>query len=406
MRFFRLIAVASTIFSVSSHSIPNPEKTTLDERSTTKEGNISKPKPPTNPAQSTKHRPLLPTYPKTITNPVDQRSWLMQLARSPEINPYWNFTETLWALCQRHRQPLPKKCVPSCEDVHSHTHLGLHTGVCGENAQICTFATFVLPDSMCPGRVNSFKLRCPKSQEEFNKILYDRSGGYRNDALSNLVVRIKSNRPPKYGGILPPPQCESPPPPKNSTKTPRDLPKEPKKLPTSTPSTSSLHSLRKRDYKYNQYITSKHLYRYFSIEGPRYDLPKVPFRPNRPYECYNSERMARAERVILPGKTDLTSYEMCWYPVGTMDMPEERCPGMKTPDACPKSDEEMVEAIWTHNAYAFKRPGAMTKENLRRILKGIKGPPAMPPCNTESKKSCIAPNEGKKNSTNSGSKEN
>src|SRR5690606_27659059 len=55
--------------------------------------------------------------------------------------------------------------------VHSHTRLSVYMDC--RRYEICAFATFVLPDSECPGRINSYEFRCPKNQQEFNKAFYE-----------------------------------------------------------------------------------------------------------------------------------------------------------------------------------------------------------------------------------------
>src|SRR5690606_15489148 len=96
-----------------------------------------------------------------------------------KITPYWNYTEVLWEPCQRYGRkgyPTGADCKPSCEDVHSHTILAVFHNC--RRYEICAFATFVLPNSECPDRPNSFNLRCPLSEDEFKvKTLYKMTHG-------------------------------------------------------------------------------------------------------------------------------------------------------------------------------------------------------------------------------------
>ncbi|RPA77380.1 hypothetical protein BJ508DRAFT_364470 [Ascobolus immersus RN42] len=334
---------------------------------------------------STTHQ-LLPSYPKSITNPVDPNSWLMQYARSPKLVPYWNFTETLWSPCQRHGHPLPDPA-----DIHSHTHLGIFTGECNMWAQICTFATFVLPDSACPGRVNSYNLRCPHLLEDLNKIMFDKKPYWAaplpvhpNEPVSYLTDGIEK------GTLLTPANCQNPnerpesqlPPPAFRTSTTTT---ETATASTSTPTTLLL----KRDYQYRKYLDSKYLYRTYGIEGPRTPIPFLPYGINRPFNCYDAETMVQAERINLPG---IGQPEICYYPMGTKDIAEERCPGIKSPEDCPGSDEEMVDAIVEY-AVRTKWEKLKDRETVRGIVEGLKREEKAY-CD-ETKEYCVGPEEGK-----------
>ncbi|RPA82825.1 hypothetical protein BJ508DRAFT_360800 [Ascobolus immersus RN42] len=355
--------------------------------------------PPTKPAvpkpgkQSTLARPTLPTYPKTVTNPVDPNSWLMQYARSEKVSPYWKFTETLWAPCQRHRQPIPDptSCKPTCEDVHSHTQLSIFAE-CSIDlyARICTFATFVLPDSECPGRPNSYQLRCPTSLEQLNKILYD---GFEQPYIyfSQLTEAIE------VGTHIGPTQC-----PQNKTEPVfsanrrhrRQLDSASHASPTHTKTASSIdshnkHHLLKRDYQYRRYLNSKGLYRTYSIEGPRQELPNGHSEGieslKRPWNCYDSEIMIQSERMYIND----TQIEICWYPERTRNKPEERCPGIKTPDSCPKDDDELVETIRRYYSDRSWEPVNMTVEAVREMIE-VEIAEEKPPCDVTDR-CCIGP---------------
>ncbi|RPA77381.1 hypothetical protein BJ508DRAFT_330234 [Ascobolus immersus RN42] len=409
MRPLVLLFIASTIGPVFPHVISSPPTLSghLEKRAVNVSSHAGQdtPTPPRkgskgykSSSQSTSARPVLPSYPESITNPVDPSSWLMEFARSAKVAPYWHFTETLWQPCQRHRQPIPSSeaCVPTCDDIYSHTHLALFTGYCGINVPICTFATFVLPDELCPGRVNSYKLRCPDSIEQFNKIKYDvqnsrdRGPYYERAPISLFLTQIEA-------GTLPPPsQCKVLNPTiEDTTMNTRSLPrishsKPPKRRNPHGEATPTPHAskLLKRDYKHRRYLDSKGLYRMYSIEGPRLPLPNRPNSINRPFDCYDAEAMASAERVYLNNVT--LPVEICWYAVGTKDIPEERCPGIRTPDSCPQNDEELVEAIMAFGKLV-NAPSFSEREDVIRLLE-VAIAREEPFCDVEDK-SCAGPEE-------------
>ncbi|RPA75819.1 hypothetical protein BJ508DRAFT_417913 [Ascobolus immersus RN42] len=359
-----------------------------------RKGRKSKNKP-----QSTISPPkrIIPTYPESITNPVDPNSWLMQYAQQPDVYHYWNYSETLWAPCQRHRQPIPDPatCVPSCEDIHSHTHLALFTE-CGIYAQICTFATFALPDEQCPDRVNSYTLRCPDSLERLNKIRYYKQGA--DDPFpptaplapfANVTAAIEA------GTLIKPSDCPSnsttPTEPTESSLPARRSLQLVKKYLLTLRNTITAHinshnltshkraasHLLKRAYTYRTYLDSMNLYRIHIIQGPsQITVPVRPQGQNLPFNCHDPEQMVQVERIWIGGEgTNITglasSAEICWYPATTRDHEEERCPGIKTPADCPKNENELLDVLVE---YYRTRPSKgvtivpRTREEVRRLL--------------------------------------
>ncbi|RPA82525.1 hypothetical protein BJ508DRAFT_89442 [Ascobolus immersus RN42] len=422
MLFLHLLALTTGVCSAFPHIAPESQKATLAKRyvnllTPEEQAFVLQPKQQKGrgrkkgkkPEPQISHAPpVFPLYPSTVTNPVTPDSFLLQYAQSAKVRPFWNFTETLWAPCERHRQPIPDPatCKPTCEDVHSHTSLYLFTGCDVEFARVCTFATFVLPDSECPDRVNSFKLRCPNSREDLDKAWYndDRMIG---QPFSNVTAAIEA------GTLVLPSECASKPvePPVSSTTTTTET--ETATEPTTEPDTATplppvdrrdfhlttaieAHQLSKRDYQYRRFLDGKSLYRYYNIEAPRQELPKwdeggaTQFH-KRPWNCYIREEMVQSELIHLPVSTDLnntdvTLVELCWYPEGTREEPEERCPGMiSAASACPKTDEELIEAIVRDTASkrylgraSNRRP--LTREEAVELLE-VAMRREEPPCN-------------------------
>ncbi|RPA73158.1 hypothetical protein BJ508DRAFT_54431 [Ascobolus immersus RN42] len=312
-----------------------------------------------------KTKPLHPTYPRTVTNPVKPDSWLMQYAA--KITPYWSYDEVLWKPCERYSAfepgsnivPDPATCVPTCEDVHSHTRLAVFVDCM--RIEVCAFATFVLPDSDCPGRVNSYELRCPKNQDELDKSKLNK-GNLLGLALPGML----------NGTHITPAQCSE----KKNTPAMRlrrtgfggyNRPADGAIAIRDTNTGMSLYSsghLHKRAYRYRSYLDNMNLYRSLILQGPdwpesfsdndkllcrkediNHDIGMYGGWESCPFNCRLEHlRYEYKEWLILGGER----YSMCQYSVEVKEIPDERCPGLGSPEElCPGNQEELVAFLKT-----------------------------------------------------------
>lgn len=319
--------------------LPSPIKTKTTTTST--------PKPEPTPAVA-----LRPTYPKGISDPIPKDAWLLSWAA--KVSPYWDFKEEAVAPCydfgtKKSRTP----CVPTCADIHSHTRLSVNI-IC-KTVEICAFATFVLPDSQCPDRPNSYTTRCPSSAAS----LPDRITPQIQAALLD-------------GTHIKPSGCKNPPPP---TRRRRDLALR-------SPHRSLAiydRALHKRVYVYRGYLNGMNMYRSTVLQGPSgmscsYAHTNPDGTTDRngrcPFDCSDLQLLAYFEYIGLNG----TNYRLCVYPESTREIPEERCPGIGNPEEnCPGSEQELVQFFVEKTGYSESKVRTMLKNETE----------SNPPCTEE-----------------------
>lgn len=373
------------------------ERKTKSKPSKSKPSSTTSAEPPiSTPSSSNEIPKLLPTYPKGVTNPVDPNSFLMQLAT--KIAPYWNYTEVLWEPCQRSPdsyEPVPEPCVPSCEDVHSHTRIALWVDC--KRIEVCAFATFVLPDEQCPGRVNSYEKRCPANAADFiknrqNVVRWHGSGNI-GRVFDEFVFKAMEDRmhpTPEdcgiaaleeyYAGF----QTES-----NDVSTPAEQGK-PESIDTADeiPSPANVidvrtfhqpptsHSLQKRVYRYRQRLDIFNFYRTLVITGPLHggsDIvcplhthSKDPLSRFCAFACENETANRITEYFYYAGR----SIPLCNYPMSTVDDPDERCPGMASPETdCPQTEEEIIAQIAGKSGDTEDKVWEVIKEQKEKMPK-------------------------------------
>ncbi|RPA85542.1 hypothetical protein BJ508DRAFT_178098 [Ascobolus immersus RN42] len=357
------------------------------------------------------HTKLYPQYPNGIDDPVDSGSWLMDFAS--KIAPYWTYLETPWKPCQRAEGwgPLWKdkdsedstdKCVPSCKDIHSHTRLGFFANC--TYVELCAFATFVLPDSQCPGRVNSYKMRCsisnqaelfsswqynlfastiirPEQQKEYEDVVKGMSEGShitpaecseRTSARLRLARRQEAGTP--AAPIAQYPQTS-------------DLDRRIPSIETGLILyTSQGNNLSKRGYEYRKYLDGANLFRPYIIIGPGHPMCQVAKEPNPPlplglvyrsgfcpFSCEAWHVESHIAQYIRPQTID-KRITICRFSVLTKDYPDERCPGIGSAvENCPSNEEQLVATI--------KGQLGMTDEEVKALLKKEREIPL--PCSSQ-----------------------
>ncbi|RPA71867.1 hypothetical protein BJ508DRAFT_419743 [Ascobolus immersus RN42] len=307
-----------------------------------------------------------PTYPSGISDPVPADSWLINTF-APTVAGYWNYTEEAWGPCRTNPASYDEpdeessKCEPTCADVHSHTRFNLYIDC--ELHEICSFATFVLPDSECPDRPNSFNRRCPLSQEEWD------TKGTKNRMFVRInefpIADLLAGKSPTIE------ECKElakkAPPTRRVYKVNTKKYKPKTKIFTRALSVRDPNRavvLHKRLYNYRHQLSSMHLYRNAILSGtPDFDCDRwheMPAGPSEmcPYTCNAISRTVYMEYVSLNGKR----FALCTYPASTIDFADERCPGSPSPETeCPQTEEEMVAL--------FVKDGAGTEEKVRELMK-------------------------------------
>ncbi|RPA83175.1 hypothetical protein BJ508DRAFT_413611 [Ascobolus immersus RN42] len=313
----------------------------------------------------TKAVALKPTYPPGISDPVPKDAWLMEFAS--KVAPYWNYTEKVFPPCWRYnsnpKAPLPDpNCTPTCESVRSHTIFAVFNR-CMRH-EICAFATFVLPDSECPGRVNSFETRCPLNEKEFSvKSMYKMTRGPINSAdLAKMLDGTSDNIEQCIAKMNAAPAKRRSIPFGFNTHA---LATRDTNTALALYSDPTLHTHAKRAYQYRQALNNAGYYRSVMIAGPPdfygpHDLlPKGGWSID-PFSCGEIVRMVFTEYLRLNG----TRYRICEWPHSTKDFPEERCPGAGNPgELCPQTEEELVKALAKEGA------GGKDPEKIKELLK-------------------------------------